>query len=112
MQNIPLALAKAGMTLARDVFRGDSPVGIPICGRGTELTVALIARFENMGIQSVYVAGCLDREERERIRDQLLTDMDCRFSKTIQAPLNTILHKIYKEYLTKSMGECDASPPE
>ena len=57
MQKIPLLTAKAGMILARDVFRGESAIGIPICGKDTELTDTLIARLEGMKIQSVYVVG-------------------------------------------------------
>ena len=57
MQKIPLMLAKAGMIIARDVFRADSPIGIPICGKGTLLSDTLIARFDNMDVQSIYVEG-------------------------------------------------------
>jgi len=104
MQKIPLMLAKAGMTLARDVFRGDSPVGMPLCGKGTELTDSLIARFENMDAKTVYVAGHPVSEEGERSIDDLLRELDFRFSKTLQEPLNALLYNIYKAYLTKWMG--------
>jgi hypothetical protein len=104
MQKIPLMLAKAGMTLARDVFRGDSPIGMPICAKGTELTAALIARFENMDVQTVHVEGHPVWEEGERSFDDLLCGLDGRFSKTLQNPLNVILYDIYKAYLIKSMG--------
>lgn len=108
MQKIPLMLAKSGMALARDVFRGDSPIGIPICGKDTELTDSLIARFENMDVQSVYVEGHPVWEEGERSFDDLLRDLDDRFSKTLQEPLNVMLYEIYKAYLIKSMGgDCD-----
>jgi hypothetical protein len=108
MQKIPLMLAKSGMKLARDVFRGDSPVGIPICGKGTELTDSLIARFENMDVQTVLVEGHPVWEEGERSIDDLLHDLDKRFSKTIQEPLNAKVYDIYKTYLIKSMGgDCD-----
>jgi len=104
MQKIPLMLAKAGMTLARDVFRGDSPIGIPICGKGTELTDSLIARLENMDIQTVHVEGHPVWEEGERSFDDLLRDLDGRFSKTLHEPLNAMLYDIYKAFLIKSMG--------
>jgi len=104
MQKIPLMLAKAGMTLARDVFRNDSPVGIPICGKGTELTDSLIMRFENMDVQTVYVEGHPVWEEGERSYDELLREMDGRFSKTLNEPLNLKLYDVYKAYLIKSMG--------
>lgn len=104
MQKIPLAFARAGMILARDVFRGDSPVGIPVCGKETGLTDALIARLENMDIQSVYVEGHPVWEEGERSIDDLLRELDDRFSRTIQEPLNAMLYDIYRAYLIKSMG--------
>jgi hypothetical protein len=55
MQKIPLMLAKADMVLARDVFRGGGQSGMPICGKGTVLSGALIKRLENLDIQSIYV---------------------------------------------------------
>ena len=103
MQKIPLMLAKAGMTLARDVFRGDSPIGMPVCGKGTELTDALIARFDNMDIQTVYVEGHPVWEEGERSFDDLQRELEGRFIKTLQEPLNVMLYDIYKAYLIKSM---------
>ena len=108
MQKIPLMHAKAGMTLARDVFRGDSTVGIPICGKDTELTDALIIRFEYMDVQTIYVEGHPVWEEGERSIDDLLHELDNRFIKSRQEPLNAMLYDIYKEYLIKSMeGNCD-----
>ena len=103
MQKIPLMLAKARMTLARDVFRGDSPIGMPVCGKGTELTDALIARFDNMDIQTVYVEGHPVWEEGERSFDDLQRELEGRFIKTLQEPLNVMLYDIYKAYLIKSM---------
>ena len=104
MQKIPLKLAKTGMTLARDVFRGEFSIGIPICGKGTELTDSLITRFENMDVQTLYVEGHPVWEEGERSFDDILRELDGRFIKTIQEPLNSMLYDIYKAYLIKSMG--------
>ena len=104
MQKIPLMLAKAGMILARDVFRGDSPVVMPVCGKDTVLTEALITRLDQMDIQSVYVEGHPVWEEGERSFDELLQDLDMRFGKSRQEPLNSMLYDIYKAHLTKTMG--------
>jgi hypothetical protein len=104
MQKIPLMLAESGMKLARDVFRGDSPIGIPICGKGTELTDSLIARLENLDIQTVHVEGHPVWEEGELSYDDLLCELDNRFCKTLHEPRNVILYDIYKAYLIKSMG--------
>lgn len=104
MQKIPLMLAKAEMILARDVFRGDSPVGMPVCGKDTVLTDALITRLDQMDIQSVYVEGHPVWEEGERSFDELLQDLDLRFEKSRQEPLNSMLYDIYKAHLSKAMG--------
>lgn len=105
MQQITLNDAQAGMILARDLFHGDVPIGLPICGKGTELTDALIRRFEHMDIRTLYVAGHPVHEDGERTIDDLLRELDNRFSKTLQEPLNVMLHATYKAYLIKSMGE-------
>lgn len=97
-------LAKAGMTLARDVFRGDSPVGMPVCGKDTVLTDSLIKRLDQMDVQSVHVEGHPVWEEGERSLDDLLSELDRRFEKSLQNPLNAILYDIYRKHLTKSMG--------
>jgi len=108
MQNIPLLFAKAGMILARDVFREESQAGMPICGKGTELTDSLLARFEHMDVPTVYVEGHPVREEGERSIADLQRDLDGRFSKTLLEPLNMMLHGVYRAYLIKSMGDdCD-----
>jgi hypothetical protein len=104
MQKIPLQLAEIGMTLARDVFRGDSSVGMPVCGKGTELTDALIMRFENMGVQTIYIEGHPVWQEGEPTIDDLLHDLDSRFSKTRQEPLNILLYDICKANLFRSTG--------
>ena len=104
MQKIPLMLAKAGMKLSRDVFRGNSPIGIPICGKGTELTDALIARLENMDIHTIHVEGHPVWVDGERSFDDYLSELDGRFSKTLHEPLNVMLYDIYKAHLINSMG--------
>lgn len=105
MQKIPLMLAAADMVLARDVFRGDSPAGMPICGKGTVLTDALIARLDHLDIQTLYVEGHPVWDEGDRSLDDVLRDLDKRFEKVADDPLATKLHDIYKAYLIKSMGD-------
>lgn len=103
MQKIPLMLAKAGMVLARDVFRGDTPSGMPVCGKDTVLTDDLITRLDHLDIQSVSVQGHPVWEEGELSFDDLVRELDRRFEKTIQEPLNVILYNIHKAQLIKSM---------
>lgn len=103
MQKIPLMQAKAGMVLSRDVYRSEAFTGIPICGKGTELTDSLIARFEKMDVQTVYVDGQSSDIETVSLEVRLQS-LDERFSKTVNEPLNRALHQIYKDYLIVSMG--------
>jgi hypothetical protein len=105
VQKIPLIQAKAGMILARDVFRGDPATGMPICGKATKLTDSLISRLEKMDIQSIHVSGHPLCEEGEPSCEKLLRELDDRFGKTFQEPLNVIIHDVYKAYLIKSMGD-------
>lgn len=105
MQKIPLARAAAGMVLAKEVFRGDNPVGMPICGKGTSLTESLIARFEHLDIQSIYVEGHPVWEDGDTTLDDILRALDHRFKKVGDDPLTEKLHQVYREYLTAAMGE-------
>ena len=105
MQKIPIMLAVADMVLARDVFRGDAQSGMPICGKGTVLSAALIARLENLDIQSLYVEGHPVWDEGDRSLDDVLRDLDKRFEKVADDSLTMKLHDIYKAYLIKSMGD-------
>ena len=105
MQKIPLKLAQAGMVLARDVFRTDSPTGMPICSKDTALTDVLIVRLDHMDIKSVYVQGHPVWIEGDRSLDDLLESLDRRFEKVRQDPLTSKLYNIYVEYLKRSMGD-------
>lgn len=105
MQKIPLMLATADMVLARDVFRGNNPSGMPVCGKGTVLTDSLIARLEHLDVQSVYVEGHPVWEDGDRTIDDVIRDLDFRFQKVIDDPLTVKLYETYKEFLTKSMGD-------
>lgn len=54
MQKIPLALAKAGMKLAKPAVKEG---GMVIAAAGMELTERLIERLENMNVEAVVVEG-------------------------------------------------------
>lgn len=104
MQKIPLILAEDGMILARDVFRNDSPAGMPVCGKGTVLTDALLARLEHLGVSSVFVEGHPLWTEGDKSLDDMLAELDGRFEKVADDPLTSRLHLIYTEYFKRSMG--------
>lgn len=103
MQNIPLALATAGMVLARSVTNPNSPNGAPICGKGIPLTGALIERLVNMGVQSVIVEGHPIVMEGESTLEEMLIKLDGRFKRVAGDPLMTRIKEIYKRRLVRSM---------
>lgn len=105
MQKIPLNLAAAEMVLARDIYKNDSPTGMPICGKGTELSDSLISRLQQMGVQSLYVEGHPVWQEGDRDLTEQLADLEKRFSKTLDNRYNLLLLDIYRNYFTAAMGD-------
>ena len=105
MQKIPIQLADTGMKLAKDVYIGSTPTGAPICGNGTVLTDAMITRLKKIGISVLYVEGPPLFIEDQPSPDDLLHDLDDRFAKTKQEPLNALLYDIIKKSLFESMGD-------
>jgi len=105
MQKIPLNLAAAEMVLARDIFKNDSPTGMPICGKGTELSDALISRLQQMGVQSLYVEGHPVWQEGDRGLTEQLADLEKRFSKTLDNRYNRSLFEMYRNQITVAMGD-------
>ena len=112
MQKIPLNLAQAEMVLARDVFRNDSPAGIPICGKGTTLTDGLIGRLAHLGVQSVYVEGHPVQQEGERSLEQQLADLARRFVKVGDNRYNQLLLGVYRKHITAMMGDDGGRPAQ
>lgn len=105
MQKIPLNLAAAEMVLARDIFKNDSPTGMPICGKGTVLSGSLISRLQQMGVQSLYVEGHPVQQEGDRCLDEQLADLEKRFSKTMDNRHNVMLLEIYRNQIRSAMGD-------
>jgi hypothetical protein len=65
-----------------------------------------------MDVKTVHVEGHPVWEEGERSFDDLLHEMDSRFSKSIHEPLNAMLYDICKTYLIKSVGGDNDRQPE
>jgi hypothetical protein len=105
MQRIPISLAKPGMVLAKDLVRPENPTGPAICGKGMELTESLVERLRNMGIQSITVQGHPIWMEGDKTLEDLLRELDHRFSRVSHDPLTRSLKDIYRKYLISSMGE-------
>lgn len=112
MQKIPLADTAAGMVLARDVFRDGASTGFPVCGKSTVLTEALIDRLKNMEISSVYVTGCPLPLVGGRSLEDVLRDLEYRFSKVREDPLMAKLYDIYVAYYRRCMGDDSGRQPE
>jgi hypothetical protein len=112
MQKIPLMQAMAGMVLARDVFRNNSPVGMPICGKQTVLTDALIARLDNLDVHAVYVEGHPVWEDGDLSLEDMLRELDRRFEKVRNDPLTAKLYELHVEHLKRSMGDSGGQQTE
>jgi hypothetical protein len=105
MQNIPIKLAAPGMVLAKEIKNPDESSSMPVCGKGVKLTLSLIDRLRNMGIQSVIVEGHPVTLEGEATLEQMLKALDMRFSRVQDDPLMMKLKEIYRKQLLRSMGE-------
>jgi hypothetical protein len=105
MQKIPLAMATPGMVLAKDVTRPDNQGGPPICGKGMELSQSLIDRLMRIDIQSITVQGHPLWLEGDKTLEQLLSELEERFSRAADDPYALRLKEAYTKYLVKSMEE-------
>jgi hypothetical protein len=105
MQKIPLMRATAGMVLARDIYRNDSSIGMPICGKHTVLSDTLIARLDTMDVQAVYVEGHPVWEDGDLSLEDMVAELDRRFEKVSTDPLMVKVHEMFVEHLKRSMGD-------
>lgn len=103
MQNIPIALAKSGMVLAKDVLRLDQSSPVPICGKGTPLTDPLIERLKRMEIQSIIVEGHPVFMEGESTLEEQLEKLDKRFRQVADDPRMMKIKEIYRKQMIRSM---------
>ncbi|MGV1098441.1 hypothetical protein ACUUL3_03410 [Thiovibrio sp. JS02] len=99
MQQILTAQAGPGMTLAKDVL---TPEGRVLCGKGTELTEALVERLIRMEIMNVTVEGNPVKVEGEKPLPEQLRDIDLRFSRVEKIAPLMYLKKRLKERLVAS----------
>jgi hypothetical protein len=78
MQEILTAQAKEGMVLARDVI---TPEGRVLCGKGTELSAALIERLARMEITHIAVEGHPVEVPGEKSLEEEIEELNERFSR-------------------------------
>jgi hypothetical protein len=90
---IALDKLETGMKLAKPV---ENSGGMVLLGENTELTVELIDKIKDMGIDSVYIQGISKPSVPIEV---LLAELDERFRRVEGEPHMDILKKIFKAHL-------------
>lgn len=107
MQKIPISQAAPGMVLAQEIKNSDDPSSMTICGKGVKLTESLIARLEQMGVQSVRVEGHPVKVEGEATLEEMLAALNRRFSRVEDDALMMKVKEMYRKQIYRSLGEPD-----
>lgn len=102
MQQILCQQAGEGMILGKDV---QTPEGRILCGKGTVLTEAMIARFIKMEISHIAVEGHPVKVEGEKSLKGELLDIEKRFSRVKHVPPLMFLKKRIMERMVASRKE-------
>ncbi len=105
MQNIPITLARPGMVLSREIKSSEDPSSMTVCGKGVRLTEQLISRLEQLGIRTVTVEGHPVVVEGEPTLEQMLADLDARFSRVTDDPLMMKVKELYRRQIERAMGK-------
>ena len=105
MQKIPLSLVKPGMKLAKPITK---PNGMPIIAAGVELSEALIARLDGMGIDKVHVQG--DAVSASANPSERVARLDHLFRRLEGDPWMREVKGFFREYFTiKAAADAVAS---
>lgn len=103
MQKIPLNLASPGMKLAKPVT---NKRGMPLCGAGTELTEAILARLSDVGVEQITVEGHpVDTGQNEKTVSQQIDELHARFKHVESNPLMMKIKNILLERLQERSEE-------
>ncbi len=102
MQQILIAQAGDGMTLAKDVENEDGRV---LCGKGTELSACLVERLKKMDVSHVTVEGHPVEDADEKSLEQELQDIVTRFSRVKHIPPLRHLQKRLMERAVEARKE-------
>ncbi|MBA4416588.1 MAG: hypothetical protein C0392_01565 [Syntrophus sp. (in: bacteria)] len=89
---------KPGMILSKPVTNAS---GILILPEETELTDSLIRKIHNMDIEAVYIKG---EQGAGSSLDQMLVDLDRRFSNVETAPYMDVLKRVVKKHMEDLYG--------
>ncbi len=99
MQVIPIRAAKEGMELAKGAVTEDGKV---LCGEGTTLTMAVISRLEKSGVGAITVKGHPVRLPGEKGLKERIKDLEERFLKVKDDPVERALMRLIAEYWVES----------
>ncbi len=102
MQRIPIKAAKAGMILKKEALTEDGKV---LCGAGTTLTQEIIERLERSGVESITVKGRPVRLPGEKDLKERLKELETRFQRVMDDPVERALMKLIAEYWIESYRE-------
>jgi len=103
MQTISLEQATPGMVLAKDVVKPEAASPVLICGRGMELTEALLERLHRIGITRVTVQGRpVAGGGEEATLEDLLAGLDARFKRHESDPLMAKLKDVYRRLIIQT----------
>jgi hypothetical protein len=105
MQRIPISLATQGMVVARPIPNIDDPTGMPVCGKGVELTESLINRLRDRGVQALSVEGHPVEIPGEATIEDMLAALDQRFRRVTADPLMHKIHEMFRKQIIRSRGE-------
>lgn len=95
------------MVLAQEIKNSDDPSSMTVCGKGVKLTESLISRLIQMGVQSVMVEGHPVKVEGEATLQEMLAELDKRFSRVEDDDLMKKVKEMYRKQIFRSLGETD-----
>jgi hypothetical protein len=93
MSKLALDKLEAGMKLAKPV---ENSSGMVLLGENTELTIELIDKIKDMGIDSVYIQGMSKPSVPIKV---MLSGLDERFKRVEGEPHMDVLKKALKEHI-------------
>ena len=93
MPKLYLSELKPGLILLKPVT---NTAGLVLLSEGVELNEELIERLHRMEVESVYVRG---DNRPDRPQEELLAELDARFSRTENEPQMAALKRLFQEHI-------------
>ncbi|OCC16440.1 hypothetical protein DBT_0257 [Dissulfuribacter thermophilus] len=90
------------MILAKEVLSEDGQV---LCGPGIKLTSEVISRLERSGVESIAVKGHPVEIPGEKPLKERLRELEDRFSRVMDDPVQRALMKLIAEYWVRCYKE-------